>query len=72
MLVEDRPIMDKGKLGKMVRTVKKIAVKNKEYFKCKDCGLRYDRRIWAEKCEAWCKEHHSCNIEITSHAMGGS
>ena len=23
----------------------------------------------AEKCEAWCKEHHSCNLEITASAI---
>jgi len=37
-------------------------------WKCDICGFRYKEKEWAEKCEAWCKEHHSCNLEITEHA----
>ena len=49
----------------MVQTIKKV----KEYYKCGECGMQYEDKGWAEKCEAWCKEHHSCHIEITSHAV---
>ncbi len=35
---------------------------------CDICGFHYKEKEWAEKCEAWCKEHHSCNLEITEHA----
>src|SRR3989344_6010835 len=31
--------------------------------------VRNDEQAWAKKCEAWCKEHQSCNIEITSHGI---
>lgn len=31
--------------------------------------MQYTEKEWAEKCEAWCKEHKSCNIEIISHAI---
>ena len=37
-------------------------------YQCEECGFRYLSRDWAEKCEAWCKEHHSCNLEITKNA----
>ena len=37
-------------------------------FQCPECGLKYRDKEWAEKCEAWCKAHHSCNLEITAHA----
>lgn len=37
--------------------------------KCSECGLHYKDYAQAEKCEAWCKEHHSCNLEITSYAI---
>lgn len=37
-------------------------------YSCKECGLHYREKTWAYKCEEWCKEHHSCNIEITAHA----
>jgi len=41
-------------------------------YSCKECGLRYREKTWAYTCEEWCKEHHSCNIEITSHAEQNS
>jgi len=37
-------------------------------FQCPECGLKYRVKEWVEKCEAWCKAHHSCNLEITAHA----
>ncbi len=37
-------------------------------YQCPECSLRYKDKEWKDKCEAWCKEHHSCNLEITSHA----
>lgn len=38
-------------------------------YQCEECGFQYAEKEWAEKCEAWCKEHQSCNIEITAHAI---
>lgn len=42
--------------------------KDKELYQCSECSFYYESREWAEKCEAWCREHKSCNIEITAHA----
>jgi len=41
----------------------------KALYQCKGCGFQYKEKEWTEKCEAWCKEHLSCNIEITSHGL---
>lgn len=30
--------------------------------------MHYKDKNWKDKCEAWCKEHKSCNLEITAHA----
>jgi predicted RNA-binding Zn-ribbon protein involved in translation (DUF1610 family) len=49
--------------------VKTISSKTKNLYQCEECGFRYEKKQWAEKCEAWCKEHSSCNIEITSHGL---
>ena len=38
-------------------------------FVCPECGLSYKDAEWAKKCAAWCKEHQSCNLEITDHAV---
>ena len=43
--------------------------KDKEYYQCPECGMRYEEKVWAEKCEAWCKEHKSCNLDIIAHAI---
>jgi hypothetical protein len=49
--------------------VKEIKKERKEYFQCEECKFVYKDKEWAEKCENWCKEHHSCNIEFTKHAI---
>ena len=54
-----------GRLSKMAGTFQKD---NRELYQCPECGFHYRDREWAEKCEAWCREHKSCNIEITAYA----
>ncbi len=41
---------------------------NQKLHACSECHLKYKDKKWAEKCELWCREHHSCNLEITAHA----
>ncbi len=48
--------------------VKSAKQNGKELYRCKECGFHYDSKEWAEKCEVWCREHQSCNIEITAQA----
>jgi len=48
---------------------KNINKKNKNYYPCKVCGFIYNTKKFAEKCEAWCKKHKSCNLEITKHSV---
>lgn len=43
--------------------------KVEELYKCPECNLKYKEREWAEKCQAWCKQHKSCNVEIIKHAV---
>jgi len=38
-------------------------------FQCEECKLHYQEKNWAEKCEAWCKQHNSCNLKITKHSI---
>lgn len=40
-------------------------------YKCPECGLEYQEKEWAKKCEDWCKKNKSCNLEITKHAFKG-
>lgn len=32
---------------------------------CEECGFAYDERELAEACEAYCRTHRSCSVEIT-------
>jgi hypothetical protein len=41
----------------------------KRFFQCEECNFLYAEKGLAERCEAWCKKHHSCNIEITRQAI---
>jgi len=49
--------------------VKRVIKEDRELCRCEECGFEYKEKELAEKCEAWCKEHQSCNIEITKHAF---
>ena len=49
----------------MVQVIKKNGT---DYYKCEEGGFHYADKEWAEKCETWCREHHSCNLEITAQA----
>ena len=49
--------------------VKQITKNKKIYYVCEECDFIYVDKEIAAKCEAWCREHHSCNIEITKYAV---
>jgi len=40
-----------------------------ELYQCEECGFKYKANEWAEKCQEWCKEHKSCNLEIIQYAI---
>ena len=48
---------------------KKITKNKKIYYVCDECNFAYKNKEIAEKCENWCRKHHSCNTEITKYAV---
>ena len=46
-----------------------IQKNGKTYHQCEECKLMYDKKAIAEQCQAWCKKHKSCNIEIIKNAV---
>ena len=48
-------------------TVKETQRDGRTLYVCEECGFVYQEREWAEKCQDWCREHQSCNLEITQH-----
>ena len=49
--------------------VKELPRDNKTFYTCEACGFAYEQKEWAQKCQEWCEEHNSCNLEITQHAV---
>ena len=49
--------------------VKKETINGKTYYQCEVCKFYYKDEKWAKKCQTWCDSKHSCNIEITKHAI---
>jgi hypothetical protein len=47
--------------------VKAVERSGQTLYVCEECGLAYNEKEWAEKCEQWCREHGTCNIEIIEH-----
>lgn len=50
----------------MVRVVER---EGESLYTCEVCGFAYREKDWAEKCQAWCSTHPSCNMKITQHAV---
>jgi hypothetical protein len=38
-------------------------------YLCEECDLLYKEEDLAQKCEDWCREKKSCNLEIARHAV---
>lgn len=38
-------------------------------FQCEECNFFYNEKEIAQKCEKWCKENNSCNLEIIKYAL---
>ncbi len=49
--------------------VKKVKKNDEVLYVCEVCGLAYAEKKWAEKCQEWCQQHQSCNLEIIQHSV---
>lgn len=38
-------------------------------YQCPVCGFHYREKETALRCEAWCRTHKSCSMEITKMAI---
>ena len=50
--------------------LKKIEKGNNVFYQCRECNFVYKKRIWANKCEKWCKKNKSCNLNIIKYSVG--
>lgn len=49
--------------------VKELRKDDSKLYVCEACGFAYKEKELAEKCQQWCEQHQSCNLEITQHAV---
>ncbi len=49
--------------------VKEVKKDGSILYICEECGVAYEQREWVEKCQTWCREHQSCNLEIIQHGV---
>jgi hypothetical protein len=43
-----------------------------QLFQCPECGLHYSDEQLAKECEAFCREHQACNLEIIRQSVESS
>lgn len=46
-----------------------MVVKEDGLFRCEECGLRYEKRRDAVKCERFCTDHGACNSAIIKKSV---
>ena len=49
--------------------VKEIEKEGRKLFACEVCSFAYADKATADECEAFCKSHGSCSMEITKKAV---
>ena len=52
--------------------VREEVLKGLQVFACEECGLLYEHRETAERCQSWCTAHPSCSLEISRQSVGAS
>jgi len=40
-----------------------------EYFLCFRCNLTYESQSLAKRCDTWCRDNDSCNVEVASQSL---
>lgn len=38
-------------------------------YQCEHCKLTYLDEYWQQRCEEWCRENETCNLNITMHSL---
>lgn len=47
-----------------------VVVRGERFYACGECGLIYTSRGLAEECEEWCREHGTCNVDLSRQSIG--
>lgn len=71
LLISNEEISKAKNIAELIETTTRFmpAQNSNKIYRCRECGLGYKDKKIAEKCQAWCKEHKSCNLDIIKHAV---
>lgn len=71
LLISDKEINKAKNISELIEITKHSlpTQSNDTIYRCSECGLGYREKEIAEKCQAWCKEHKSCNLDIIKYAI---
>lgn len=71
LLIPNEEINKAKNISELIETTKHSlpAQNNSAVYRCSECGLGYKEKEIAEECQAWCKEHKSCNLDIIKYAI---
>lgn len=75
LFMSDEKIDEANDISSLIEIVKRSLPKQGEkptIYRCPECGLGYADQAIAKQCEAWCREHKSCNLDIIKHAVRDS
>jgi hypothetical protein len=42
---------------------------SEQIYQCPECGLHYRDETTASLCEAFCREHQACDLEIIQYSL---
>lgn len=74
LLISDKEINEAKSISDLIEVTKRFLPKQSDdvIYRCSECGLGYKEKEIAEKCQAWCKEHKSCNLDLIEYAIKGN
>lgn len=49
--------------------VKELRKNGDIFYLCEACKLAYLEKELAERCQRWCEQYQSCNLEIVRYAV---
>lgn len=70
LLVSAEEVNKANNISELIEITKRLLPKESgNIYRCNECGLGYRDKEIAAKCQAWCKEHKSCNLDIIKYAI---
>lgn len=71
LLISAEEINRAKNIKELIETIRRImpVTSGKRIYRCSECSLGYTDEKIAAACQAWCKKHKSCNLDIIKYAI---